>query len=202
MDYKYLKELEGTLKEIIDSPEVPDKIFYQALKDLIDLKQNVEEFNHKFDQIGNVMTAMAKGEFNSRVDIPLSRNLFSFIGTAVNSVAEELEKNVTKISFLETLLELQPQPAIITNKQGTILFANKHAYAVTNYPPGYLSKLKISNLFASKLRFGNSGINDEIRKERVFISMYNKPELFNTSLTIQKIMSKGNALDGYLYLFG
>ena len=35
MDYTYLKELEGTLKEIIESPKVPDKKFYQALKDLI-----------------------------------------------------------------------------------------------------------------------------------------------------------------------
>ena len=196
-----MKELEGTLKEIIDSPQVPDKTFYQALKDLIDLKQNVEEFNHKFDQIGNVMTAMAKGEFNSRVDIPLSRNLFSFIGTAVNSVVEELEKNVTKRSFLETLLELHPFPTIITDTEGTILFANKAAYTITNYPKGYLTKLKIGNIFASKLQFGNSNSNDEITQEKVFISMYNKSEGFNSSLTIQKILSKGNILDGYLYIF-
>ena len=201
MDYEYLKELEGSLKEIIDSPEISDKKFYQALRDLIDLKLNVEEFNHKFDQIGDVMSLMARGEFNQRVDIPISRNLFAFIGTSINSVIDELDRNVTKISFMEPLLEAIPQPAIITDKDGIILFCNKSAYAFTNYPPKYLLKLKIHNLFEKKLKFGESDTEDFMERVNVSICLYNKIQLIETVLTIQKVINRNGTLDGYLYTF-
>ena len=201
MEYTYLKELEVSLKQIIGDPRVDEKKFYTALKDLIDLKLNVEEFNHKFDQISDVMTSMAKGEFNSRVDIPISRNLFAFIGTSLNSVIDELDRNVTKISFIEPLLEAIPQPTIITNKDGVVLFCNKSCYALTNYPPNYLSKLRISNLFTKKLQFGESDTNDTVERQKVSICLYKKTEPIEALLTIQKITNRNGEIDGYMYSF-
>ena len=198
MDYTYLKELEGTLKEIIESPKVPDKKFYQALKDLIDLKLNVEEFNNKFDQIGDVMTAMARGEFNQRVHIPISRNLFAFIGTSINSVMDELNRNVVKTGFLETLLELEARPTIITDAKGVILFSNKSAYTLTNYPPKGLSRLIIKNLFIEIIDLGDMELS---YRKSVSISLYNKPDPIEVSLSVQRIYDKQGTVDGYIYFF-
>jgi PAS domain-containing protein len=201
MDYTYLKELEGTLKEVIKNPEIPDKKFYRALKDLVDLKLNVEEFNSKFDEISEAMTAMAQGNFNQRVDIPIARNLFAFIGTSLNSVIDELEKNVVKIGFLETLLEANPTPALITDPKGVILYGNKAAHELTNYVPKSLIRLIIKNLFAEKAQFGNSNTEATVTNEKVLLTTYNGFEPLEVNLTIQKVIGKGGVIDGYVYLF-
>ena len=200
MDYMYLKELEGSLKAIIDNPKVQDKKFYEALKDLIDLKLNIEEFNNKFDQIGDVMVSMAKGEFNKRVDIPVSRNLFAFIGTSVNSVIDELERNVIKKSFLETLLETSSTPIIITDTEGIILFSNKAAYVFTNYPPDGLSRLIIKNLFVGKSNYIIPESGEALEQMNVSVVLYNELTTKEAKLNIRHIYNRQGTIEGYIYL--
>lgn len=185
---------------LLPETKVKDKAaFYEALKTLIDIKINEEEILTKFDTLQDFFTEMARGNFNRRIDIPNKKNMFSFLAVSLNAVIEELEANVKKNEFVQTSMECIADPAIITDKKGSILFVNDPAVDILNTPKDIIKDLIIANIFESHTQFGLLEVNGPIKDIKVNIRPLNK-DLIPVLLSVKKIGDKSEKVDGYLYL--
>lgn len=173
--------------------------FYEALKTLIDVKINEEEIYFKFDKLEEVFTAVALGNFTTRLDIPRQKNLFSFLATSINAVIEELEANVSKNALLISSLQCIPDAAIITDTRGSISFANDKATMLLNRSLNDTIKLMIQNVFELQMQFGTSGEFELKEDAAVKIRPYNQ-DLISVRLTVKQIKGKNDELEGYIYL--
>ena len=179
---------------------VKDKAaFYEALKTLIDIKINEEEILAKFDTLQEVFTEMAQGNFNHRIEIPNQKNLFSFLAVSLNAVMEELRANVKKNEFVQVSIECISDPAIITDKKGSILFVNDAVAHMLNSPKEILKDLIIANIFESHTQFGIPEMEGDFKNIKVNIRPLNQ-DFIPVLLTVKTITDKSEKVDGYLYI--
>ncbi|MBX9850653.1 MAG: hypothetical protein K2X86_02735 [Cytophagaceae bacterium] len=190
-------ELENLLSDENISSEKAD--FYKALRTVISLKTDSEELNYKFEEIHKVFTAIAIGDFTQRIDVPNRKNIFSHLGTSINAIVEELKVNVVKKQYLEASLEYIPHIAIITDKEGTIKFANSLTYKILGKTKEYILKLRIANIFESQTQFGI--LNPKSNSfEDITVKITYFDRSFNVSLSVKEIYNKLDQKDGYLYI--
>lgn len=176
-----------------------NETFYKALKTVIRLKAGAEELQYKFEKFSEVFNAMAVGDFSKRIDIPNRKNLFSVMGSSINSVNEELNVNVVKKQYLESCLEYIPHIAIVTDKSGSILFANALTLKILNKTTDYINRLLIANIFESRTQFGGFDPEPESLEDQPVTIQYLDIS-FKARMTLKKIRDKFEETDGYLYI--
>jgi signal transduction histidine kinase len=201
LDLLKLLKLEKEIEQIITSGiGSDDKLsFYKAIKLVINLKLNVDEFNERFQEFEELFTSIAMGDFSKRMDIPNRKNLFTYMASSINAVIDEQEVNLIKKQYLETCIEKINEIALITNKKGTIQFANEKAATVFNRNKSDLLKLFVANLFESQLQFGIEIPDFKNFKDiPLRIIPYGK-EKIEVLLTVEPILNRLEQIDGYLY---
>lgn len=198
--FKHLVKLESEVKKEIEEQEAQQRkaTFYKALDTIIDLKLSVEEVNQRFETISDVFISMATGDFSKRLEINVTKNLFTWLATNVNMVNDELQRNVVKNNFLEEALELTSDMALMTNTKGVIIYANSASTEYLNQTKDNIITLGIANIFESKTQFGVAKKEGEkIENVKVMICPYNSKS-FPAELTIKEVVGL-EGIDGYLY---
>lgn len=206
--YPYLLNLKFEISEIINQNLIETakfdnqkKIeFFTALETILDLRVQFENLIERSDEFEEVATAIASGDFDKRINVPNSKDLFSTFSTLLNVIGEELKSNVVKNHYLQEALEAIPDSALITNKAGTILFSNAPASKLLNLEKEDLRFLEIVNIFETQKQFGSETkfINEHIRMITL-VRPFNRP-VISVDLSIKKLIGNDGVLDGYLYI--
>jgi len=201
LDLLKLLKLEKEIEQIISS-EIgsDDKLsFYKAIKMVINLKLNVDEFNQRFQEFEELFTSIAMGDFSKRMDIPNRKNLFTYMASSINAVIDEQEVNLIKKQYLETCLERIHELALITDKKGTIQFVNERATTILNRSKPDLIKLFVANIFESQLQFGIEEPDFKNFKDIPLSIIPFGKEKVEMLLSIEPILNRLEQIDGYLY---
>lgn len=206
--YPYLVNLKFEISEIINKNLIETAVFdnqkkiefFTALETILDLRVQFETLIERSDEFEEVATAIASGDFDKRINVPNSKDLFSTFSTLLNVIGEELKSNVVKNHYLQGTLEAIPDSALITNQAGTIMFSNTSASKLLNLEKEDLRYLEIVNIFETQKQFGSETkfVNELIRM-RTLIRPFNRP-IISVDLTIKKLINNEGVIDGYLYI--
>ncbi|MCR6637511.1 MAG: hypothetical protein NVV82_00520 [Sporocytophaga sp.] len=205
----YLLNLKFEVSDIIDknlinasSLDNQKKLeFLTVLETILDLRLQFDTLIERFDDLQDVAMAIATGDFDKRIDVPYTKDLFSTLGTLINVIGEELKSNVIKNHYLLGALETIPDSALITSQSGTILFSNKNASKLLNMEMDDLKFLEIANIFETQKQFGSeTKFANELIRMTTLVRPFNRP-VISVDLTIKKLINNEGAIDGYLYIF-
>ncbi len=207
-DYEQLVELKRLGEEfgdifekfVSDGQVESNKFLYflNSFKSLLDMKVQTDELTRKFDMLEDVVAAMAEGDFSKRVDLPSTKTLFASLGVLMNVLAEELEDRVIKKHYLVQTIELLPDPVLITDNDGVIIFSNKLACALLNRSLEDVLFLKVANIFATRKQFVTSTFSWETVTISNLLQPYNM-EPIPVEIDILELRDWNNKKDGFIY---
>jgi signal transduction histidine kinase len=168
--------------------EEDDILYYEAIKKLVDLKLNEGDFNERLKEIENVMLALGKLDFTKRVQIENSKDLFTFLGSCINLVAEELEANAIPKEFLTSsmniLLRRKPEVALLADQHGKIISASGNT-EILGYKQDKLTNSKIQGVLTIDLQFTAENLGNIEDVEIHYINPNH--ELASALISIDKI---------------
>lgn len=171
-----LSEFQDSLDKILSNFKnlsEDDILYYEAIKKLVDLKLNESEFNDSFKEIEEVMISMGRLDFTKRVPIENSKDLFAFLGSCINLVADELEENAIPKDFLTSsmniLMERKPEVALLANKAGKIISASGDT-ELLGYKADKLTNSKIQGVLTIDLQFTAENLGQIVDKEIHYIN--------------------------------
>lgn len=206
-----LAELQNKLQDIISEAEESnlEPAFYEGVKNIlalrkwiIDLGIHQEEVRKRFEEFEKVCLAISMLEFQ-RMDVNnhSEKDLFTHIANVVNTVSEELEMSTTRKHYLAEAIEYIQDSAIVTDKNGTVLFANAAACKIINRSKEMTIDLIIANIFESQTQFGTKiSLGESFTDKEVNILPYNATKI-PVALTLKELVNpQTEETDGYLYI--
>src|SRR5690606_8038222 len=115
----------------------------------------------------------------------------------MNVLAEELEDRVIKKHYLVQTIELLPDPVLITDNDGVIIFSNKLACALLNRSLEDVLFLKVANIFATRKQFVTSTFSWETVTISNLLQPYNM-EPIPVEIDILELRDWNNKKDGFI----
>lgn len=190
----YLNILQNEVDKLInESSSLQEKSHrYEALKSIIDLISQEEEFNIRFDEFSNMIVSMAHLDFSKRLEVGSSEDLFAYIATSLNLLSEELEYRASPRSYLAETMNLITDPVIITDESGKIKCANDLFLTMSGFKNN-------DDLLDKDINFIISGLTEGSNDQEVVILATDNSKQ-PAIVSKKEITGKSGIGNGFLYI--
>src|SRR6185437_4711182 len=172
------------------------------LKRLVDYKVNEQEFKHQYKEFADMAIAIAKLDFTRKINVENTKDIFSYIATAMNLLSEELEHRAIPKNYLEQTIEyateINPDFTILSDSNGKIIAAGVKADSNIGYNASELKGKQVQSLFASDIHYM---ISEERQFETKEINIFNsKSDLVLVTLYSKELFHDRAETPAYLYM--
>lgn len=171
---------------------------YEALRNIIDLISQEEEFNLRFDEFSDMIISMAQLNFSHRLDVATGDDLFGYIATSLNLLNEELEHRAAPKHFLSEAMEMIPHPVLITDEKGIIQEANSLAESLTGFQKEELINTPVSNyIFSSAME----NILENALSEQAAVLQSKSQQNINVIISSKEVVGPNDTATGIFISF-
>jgi PAS domain S-box-containing protein len=202
------------LKDILDALKHPEKSFDK----LEEKYRNNEETAILLNQIKNTLKSdyrstkqlekfsanvyktlfqFAHNKYNRELQLT-GDNLFDTIVTSVNFLGQELNYSTVTTTYLNDIFNSLGDVVIVVDNEGVILYVNKAALKMLNFPESKLRKSNISKLLEKKEDFNSLLETSKNHQPVNFVTSDKKKIPF--SLKISKFSRPDNPLMGHVII--